>query len=77
VLDAWSPECPQRHAEGIYWNTAAQINFGGGIASVTLPIFGNQNVKDAASAGYFRGVLFTLNLSVMDPFKIIRSIQLN
>jgi len=77
VLDAWSPECPQRHAEGIYWNTAAQINFGGGIASVTLPIFGNQNVKDAASAGYFRGVLFTLNLSAMDPFKIIRSIQLN
>jgi hypothetical protein len=77
VVDAWSPECPQIHAEGIYWNTAAQINIGKGIASITLPIYGNKLVQDAASPGYFRGVLFSLNLTAMSPFRIIRSIQLN
>jgi hypothetical protein len=74
ILDAWSPQCPQINAEGVYWNTSAVINIIPNIWSVTLPIYGSTKVQEAQLPGYFNGVMMNINLVGLEPFALIRSI---
>lgn len=75
ILDAWSPQCPQINAEGVYWNTSAVLQIIPNVWSVTLPIYGNKKVQDAMLPGYLNnGVIMTIDLVGLEPFKLIRSI---
>ena len=74
IIDAWSPQCPQINAEGVYWNTSAVLQIIPNVWSVTFPIYGNQKVQDAQLPGYFNGVMMNIDLVGLEPFKLIRSI---
>jgi hypothetical protein len=72
ILDAWSPACPNFNAEGVYWNTSAVLEIIPNVWSITLPIYGNEKVRQADLTS--RGVMMNINLVGLEPFALIRSI---
>lgn len=74
ILDAWSCNC-NNLAEGVYWNTSLVIEPIKNVWSVTVPIYGNKNVQNAADAKYLNGIMMNLNLTALRPFQLLRSIK--
>jgi len=72
ILDAWSPACPNFNAEGVYWNTSAVLEIIPNVWSITLPIYGNEKVRQADLTS--RGIMMNIDLVGLEPFKLIRSI---
>ena len=74
ILDAWSCNCTGL-ANGVFWNTSIVIQPIKNVWSVTVPIYGNTNVQNAADPKYLNGIMMNLNLTALRPFQLIRNIK--